>query len=534
MKAVRLLLAALGILALGACSGGSVQAPDFESSLDQLTLSLATGQSATPAQGQTVQLSLQGHYSCQPSVDCPSSNTSAVTSADYTASPANSATISSAGLVTTKAAGTVIITASKNGVTSNSVTLNVTPPVLTSVVVRVPNDDGTPSANPATGASLNLPLGSTLKLKAYGVYSDSSISNLPSDAVVDWTAADTGKLTVSPGSNPNTQADKVTVATPVATGTTTVRAATTLASTATLPDATVTVVVGNAALTGIQVDLDPATASIGTGNTKLFKAIGIFGSGSSATTATLDPSLLNWTSSDTTVATVDATGTATGVYTGAGSSNAFGNTTITATLKNTSGMSNSTATAALLVGNSTVGCTTPFPTTSTVDKAYGGLCGGGLLCNVSDEINIVDADPENYGKMSTLVGLLTLGTMSVTVTAPTGTQFAASTTTPRRVGFIVGNDTGLLAQVDLAAQFTVDVLSGGTVVESTSSTTTPNSPLTVDLLGLRLSGADTALVSMQSHNNFDAIRLTYNPGVLAVIGTRQVYAACSTATSVTP
>lgn len=463
MKVVRLVLAALSALILAACSGGSVQAPDFQGVLDTLTLSVPAGK-ANPALGQTVQLDLKGHYTCQPGVSCPSTDTVAIPDATYTASPSALATVDNTGLVTTKGEGTVTITATKDGVTSNSVALQVGPAVVTSVEIHVPNDDSSGSASGAALANISVPAGGTQDIKVYAIYSNSPAPvDVGSNDTVAWTTTDATVADVSP-----TDKAKTTVTAKKVGTSPTVTATVTLGSGGT-KTASVTVNVGGAVLTGIQTALSPATASIATGSKQQFKVIGTY---SNNTTAPIDPSLVTWTSSDATVATVDATGLATGTYAGASIS---GTATITATLKSDT---SKTATAALTVlGSNALGCTELFPTASVATKAVSTLCDplGSLLglslplCGVDNPERVVDADPDNYARMFATVGLLFNSYVSLTVTAPTGTTFAASQAVPRRAGFIVTNPVNALVKADLLSQFSVTTLLNGQVQQTTDN-----------------------------------------------------------------
>lgn len=553
MKAVRLVLAALGALVLAACGGGSVQAPDFQGVLNTLTLTVPAGK-GNPALGQTVQLDLRGHYTCQPGVSCPSTDTVTITDATYTASPSALATVDNTGLVTTKAPGTVTITAAKDGVTSNSVALQIGPAKVTSLVIRVPNADASESASDNTNAPV--PVGGSQAFKVYGIYSNSPTpQDLSASDAVTWSSSNTGIATVAPA---NTFKTIATVAQTAVAGTTaTLTAAVTLASGDTLPNPTAVVTVSGATLTSIQVTLNPATKSIGTGLTQQFQAIGNY---SNNTTAVLDPSLLDWTSSDPSVATVDATGLATGVYNDANPISK--DTTITATLKSghtTSG--NNTATATLTVlGSGALGCTELFPTasetTANVDPLICNLLGLNLihLCGVDNPENVVDSDPTTFAHMYAVAGLLFQDYVSLTVKAPS--TYAASTGSPRRAGFIVTNPTGSLVKADIVSQFAVTTLKNGIPQQTTDKgvyVTLPGSPipgyippidtsyfsdtaaaLTVDLLGTRLNGSDAALLSIKATKDFDAVVLTWNVGLLGVLTDRDVFTACSNAVSATP
>lgn len=555
MKAVRSLLAAVGLLALGACGGGSVQAPDFESALDSLNLSVPAGETSSPALGQTVQLALVGHYTCQPSVPCPSTDTLPVATATYTATPASRATVDNTGLVTTKEPGTVTITASsKSGIKSNTVTLQIGPPSVTRVEIHIPDNTGA-----ATGSALSnvqIPVGGTKAVKVYAVYSNSpTLQDLGENDSVLWTISpDTTVADFTPNNKALTTIKAKAFGTPP-----TITATVTLGAGGT-KTAQLTVTVGGAVLTGIQTALNPATASIATGFKQQFQVIGTY---SDNTTAPIDPSLVTWTvvdpttnAADATVATVDATGLATGVYSGSALS---ANAKIVATL-NSDNTKKASAVLTVL-GSSALGCSELFTNTATVTPNISFLCDplGNLLglslplCGVVNKNpdnsavdNLVDLDPTSYIQMFSTVGVLFQSYVSVVVKAPTA--FPASSGALRYPGFIIGNPVAQLVKADIGAAFSVSTLLNGVVQQTTdngifftlpgqtqpafyapgsSSINVSPDALTIDLLGLRLSGDDAALLSIKANKPFDAVVLTYNAGLLGVNSKRNVLGACA-------
>ncbi len=91
------------------------------------------------------------------------------------------ATIGAAGLATSRAAGSTIITATFSGITSNSAQLTVTAPVLISISV--------------TPASASIPFGSTQQFTAMGTYSDNSVQDLTTSAT--WNSSNSSVATIS-------------------------------------------------------------------------------------------------------------------------------------------------------------------------------------------------------------------------------------------------------------------------------------------------------------------------------------------------
>ena len=199
------------------------------------------------------------------------------------------ATITSAGLATSVAAGIANITATLSGITSTSVTLTVIAPTLSSITV-IP-------ASPS-----NLAAGLTQQFIANGTYSDSSTVNITSQ--VTWASSNTAAATVSLAG----------LATGVAAGSANITAA---LSGVTSPAVTLTVI----APTLSSITVIPASPSnLAAGLTQQFTATGTYSNGLTADIT----SQVNWASSDTTCATISSTGLATGI--------AVGKPNITATL----------------------------------------------------------------------------------------------------------------------------------------------------------------------------------------------------------
>ncbi len=199
------------------------------------------------------------------------------------------ATITSAGLATSVAAGIANITATLSGITSTSVTLTVIAPTLSSITV-IP-------ASPS-----NLAAGLTQQFIANGTYSDSSTVNITSQ--VTWASSNTAAATVSLAG----------LATGVAAGSANITAA---LSGVTSPAVTLTVI----APTLSSITVIPASPSnLAAGLTQQFTATGTYSNGLTADIT----SQVNWASSDTTRATISSTGLATGI--------AVGKPNITATL----------------------------------------------------------------------------------------------------------------------------------------------------------------------------------------------------------
>lgn len=496
MKGIRILLAFCAAVVLSAC-GDSIKSPDFSKDLIGLALTPAT---LSAPDGTTVQLSLIGEYTQQPGE---STELRPVTEANYTVTPGNVATVDASGLVTATEQGVATITASVGGVTSNTVTLTVGAPRLDGIVVRTRAADGTVGA---TGAA-TVPAGATQSFKALGIYSNSTEpQELGTDVTVAWTSTDTAVATVSPATGVFTNA------TALDQGATEIRAVATKAAQTFQASGSLTV--SNALLTELlRVELNPAT--IAAGQSSQATAIGKFADNSEGAVAN---DQLDWSSADTGIATVAATGLATGV--------AQGNVAIKATLKDAVVISGTQreASATLSVGDAA--CTEPLLQTAgaTVSSDSNALC---LGCLVDDEANITDADLTNYANMISVVGLLgDLGNVSVKVHAGPGIVIDASVATPRTTGFVIGRPASQLLSAEVLSQIQVATLKDGVVQESSEDLV---GLLRLTLLGL-LGDNDTALASIQVTKPFDELQLTFNPGLLTALSTVRVFSACGTAT----
>ncbi|HEY6272836.1 MAG TPA: Ig-like domain-containing protein [Terriglobales bacterium] len=253
-----------------------------------------TPANASIAKGTTQQYTATGTYS-------DSSTQNLTSSATWTSTSTATATINSSGLATAVATGNTAIQATSGSITG-STGLTVTPAVLVSIAV-------TP-ANPLIAS------GTTQQFTATGTYSDSSTQNLTSS--VTWSSTNTAAATISSAG----------LATGVATGSTTIQA--TLGSIKGSTGLTVTA-------TLVSITVTPANPSIAAGATQQFTATGTY---SDSTTQNVT-SLAAWTSTNTAVATINASGLATAVSTGS--------TTIQATYGGFTGSTGLTVTTAVLV-----------------------------------------------------------------------------------------------------------------------------------------------------------------------------------------
>lgn len=226
--------------------------------------------------GNTKQLSAKGIYS-------DGSNRDVTAKAVWISSDMSVATVNNSGLVSADTEGTTTVTASL-GAISGSMDITVTPAALNSILLTPENP--------------SIPEGTTKQFSAIGQYTDGTSHDIT--AQVDWSSSNTSVATV----------DASGLASAVAVGTTTITATSgNISNNTTL---TVTLV------TLTYISVYPENPSVIVGNTKQFLATGEYSDDSAHDiTAQVD-----WSSSNTSVATISSGGLASTV--------AVGTTTITA------------------------------------------------------------------------------------------------------------------------------------------------------------------------------------------------------------
>lgn len=429
---------------------------------------------------------------------------------DWTSQTTQVATIGADGVATATAEGTTVIRATlKTGVDGSPRTatadMTVTAPVLQQIVI--------------TPATSSIAAGTTVELRALGIYSDSPT---PRDitgeidcpgltppvqglAVVNWRSGVTSVATVDPDSGPTTLVTGV-AASPTAVEITARSVNEQCVTVIGRADVTVT-----AAVLSALIRVEPATNFViqGLQSSPPFTAIGQFSDGSEHV---LDNALVDWTSAPTATATIDDQGVATGV--------APGTATITATLTDPTSVptgAQTSADASLTVTDSE--CTGPLLSVNgaTTFTSTAGLCLA-PLCQVVAPDNAIDNDAASAARIDMTLGLLgTSATLGVNSNLPT--NFAPG----QPAGFRISRPAGLLLSAELLSQVTVSTLINGGVVESSGAT----NALRLTLLG-QLGQEDFAILSFVPTLPYNGIALTFNSGVASALTTTNVSAACAT------
>lgn len=321
----------------------------------------------------TQQLTATGSYSDGSSRDL----TSLVT---WSSSTIANATVDAAGLVSGLAAGTATITATLGSV-SKSTSVTVTAPTLTSISVT-PDD-------------LTLAIGINQQFTASANYSDGSVQDLVGG--VTWTSSTTSVATV----------DNNGLAAILAAGATTITA--TVGSFT--DSATITVVPAH--LTSLTIS--PATVSIAAGTQQQFTATGNFDDGSTQVLTSLQ-----WSSSATSILTVDANGLSLGV--------APGTSTVTATSDSIAATASVTVTSATLVSLQIAPSNSSMPAGAVKQFSAIGTFSDTSTQDLTQSVLWTTSNPavatiNNVGTVNSLI------TGSTTITAASGAVSSSTTLT---------------------------------------------------------------------------------------------------------
>jgi hypothetical protein len=224
------------------------------------------------AKGQSQQLVAMATYNNT----APSDISSSVT---WTLDDTNTATVSEAGVLSGVEMGSTTLTAAKDGVTSNTVDVNVSAAVIIAIQV--------------TPSPVDIAKGQSQQLVAMATYSDTTSSDISSS--VTWTPDDTNTATVTEAGLLSGVEVGSTILTATKDGVTSI---------------TVNVNVSHAVITAIQVT--PSPVDIAKGQSQQLVARATY----SDTTSSDISSSVTWTSDDTNTATVTDAGVLSGVEVG--------------------------------------------------------------------------------------------------------------------------------------------------------------------------------------------------------------------------
>jgi hypothetical protein len=316
---------------------------------------------------------------------------------NWSSSSTATASINAAGLATGKAAGSTTISATLGGVVG-STTLSITAPTISSIVV--------------TPDGLTLGIGIGQQYTATAIYSDGSTQDLVSG--VTWTSSALAVASIS-GSG---------LATTVGAGTTTITAQVGSVS----DTAVLTVVAAHL----ISISVTPAPVSIAVGTDQQFSAVGSFDDGSTQLLTAV-----TWSSSSSSVATINSAGLATGV--------GPGTATITATSGSVNGTAGLTVTAATVTfititpanSNMPVSTTKQFTATasfsdgSSEDVTASVLWGSSTpaVASINNQ-GLVSSVASGSTTISAVLGSVT-GSTNLTVTTVTLVSISIVPSTPR-------------------------------------------------------------------------------------------------------
>jgi|GEM_PF-2529077 len=318
------------------------------------------------------------------------------------------------GVVTALSAGTVAISANLHKVQSPKVILTVTNATLGSISLT-PNNS-------------TIPLGTTLQYNAMGMYSDGTTHDLTNTVV--WTTSDATIASISSNGLLN----------PVSVG-------------SNLVIATLGTITGNTSLSVtaailISINITPGVATIATGASQQFAAIGMYSDGSLANITYL----VSWLSS-TGAVTFDAFGIATGITTIGSPS------TISATYGAiTSNLSSLTVTSANIwayIANQSAGNAVSYCTINLAGSLSGCMSTGNGFANPNGvAVNNGYAYINNISNNSVSLCSVNpvLGSLSGCITTASGTPFAAPSQLVINNGFAfidnIGNNTVVVCNVN--------------------------------------------------------------------------------------
>lgn len=440
---------------------------------------------------------------------------------------------SSTCIITGRAVGTVNITAVYLlGSTpfNATATLTVTPAVLTSVAIEAV-DPGSLAILPGTTINptrrVNVGIGSASNFQARYHYSDGLNDLTPRDLsqLATWSISDTTGNIATVSVNPDTN-----VATVTAKAKTPANAPVTLTATvnSTIKDE-IWVNIGDATLQSL-IGIRPTKAYIALGRSQEFVAVGHFSDGSDADIA---DSLIDWTSLDTSIATIND---ANGVATASSDIAKVGQSTkIRARLT-----SNPSSVVEADFTVTSTRCTVPLYATDgaqAFETAPQGVC---LLCGTNNLPRVIDFSELTFGQINVGVAALN-GYRGVDVKIDPSAPYM-----PLEVGskpaFIISLPKGPLVLAQVLNQLEISTLWYTGVVPATVESSGDLVPLRVDLLGAQVIALDGGLtesqnqylVAIDSSLPFNGVRLKVKGGTANALSTVNVFQACANSDPATP
>ena len=438
-----------------------------------LTSISVTPNMATVAAGQSQQFAATGTYSDGTTQNLTGSST-------WISSATPVATVNSSGFATSSAQGSVIITASSGSI-SGSANLSVTAPVLTSLAI-----------SPVSGSIAE---GTSQQFTATGTYSDGSTQDLTSS--VSWSSSSTSVANIATGG----------LATGSGVGTATITAA----------DGSIT---ASAALTVgqpvlVSLALTPANPSFALGTTLPLIATGTYSDGSTLVLTTS----ANWSTADSTVATVNPQGIASSV--------AVGGTTVTATIGAVTGSTALTITPAVLVSIAVTPAIPTIPLGTTQQFTATGTYTDSSTQNITATVqwNSDTPDVATISESTSTPGLASSvgqGTANISATSGSITGSTTITVTSAALVSIAVTPTAPSIALGTMQQFTaMGSFTDGSTQDLTSTATWSSdtaSAATINNSGLAQSaGIGTANITANSGGISSSTLLTVTPAALVSI-----------------
>ncbi len=148
---------------------------------------------------------------------------------------------------------------------------------------------------------------------------------------------------------------------------------------------------------------------------------------------------------------------------------------------------------------------------AAVTTSLSGLC---LLCSVDNPNSAIDADPNSFATLNTVLGVAGMASISV---QDTSTTYPAN----RRVGFVVHDPAGALLTLNLLQTATVTTVLNG--IDQEVSTT--SATVALDLLGGPLIATNPALLSFVATRPFNEARLSFG-ALVGALASLDVFASC--------